>query len=46
MASELAGGPPLRGTDFILLALLPVAAVVLATLVARFAVLSALHKVV
>ena len=46
MASELAGGPPLRGMDFILLALLPVAAVVLATLVARFAVLSALHKVV
>jgi cell division transport system permease protein len=46
MASELAGGPPLRGSDFILLALLPVAAVVLATLVARFAVLGALHKIV
>ena len=46
MASELAGGPPLRGSDFLLLALLPVAAVVLATLVARFAVLSALHKIV
>ena len=46
MASDLAGGPPLRGGDFVLLALLPVAAVVLATLVARFAVLSALHKVI
>ena len=46
MASDLAGGPPLRGGDFLLLALLPVAAVVLATLVARFAVLSALHKVI
>ena len=46
MASDLAGGPPLRGSDFILLALLPVAAVVLATLVARFAVLGALHKVI
>ena len=46
MASDLAGGPPLRGGDFILLALLPVAAVVLATLVARFAVLGALHKIV
>jgi len=46
MANELAGGPPLRGSDFLLLALLPVAAVALATLVARFAVLGALHKVV
>ena len=46
MANELAGGPPLGGSDFLLLALLPVAAVVLATLVARFAVLGALHKVV
>jgi cell division transport system permease protein len=46
MASELAGEPPLRSGDFLLLALLPVAAVVLATLVARFAVLSALHKIV
>jgi cell division transport system permease protein len=46
MARELAGGPPLGGSDFVVLALLPVAAVVLATLVARFAVLSALHKVV
>ncbi len=46
MASDLAGGPPLGGGDFLLLALLPVAAVVLATLVARFAVLSALHKVI
>jgi cell division transport system permease protein len=46
MVSDLSGGPPLRGADLLLLALLPVAAVVLATLVARFAVLSALHKVV
>jgi len=46
MARELAGGPPLGGSDVVVLALLPVAAVVLATLVARFAVLSALHKVV
>ena len=46
MASELAGGPPLRAGDFLVLALLPLAAVVLATLVARFAVLSALHKVI
>jgi cell division transport system permease protein len=46
MASDLAGGPPLGGSDLVLLALLPVAAVVLATLVARFAVLGALHKIV
>ena len=46
MASDLAGGPPLGGGDFVILALLPVAAVLLATLVARFAVLSALHKVI
>lgn len=46
MASDLAGGPPLRVSDFVVLALMPVAAVLLATLVARFAVLSALHKVI
>jgi cell division transport system permease protein len=46
LASDLAGGPPLRGSDFLVLALMPVAAVLLATLVARFAVLSALHKVI
>jgi len=46
MASDLTGGPPLGVGDFVILALLPVAAVVLATLVARFAVLSALHKVI
>ena len=46
MVSDLAGGPPLGRSDFLTLALLPVAAVVLATLVARFAVLSALHKIV
>lgn len=46
IARELAGGPPLTGGDFLMLALLPLAAVLLATLVARFAVLSALHKVI
>ena len=46
MASELAGSAPLHASDFIALALLPFAAVILATLVARFAVLSALHKVI
>jgi len=46
LASDLTGGPPLGGSDFLLLSLLPIAAVVLATLVARFAVLSALHKVI
>ena len=46
LASDLTGGPPLGVVDLVLLALLPVAAVVLATLVARFAVLSALHKVI
>ena len=46
MASDLAGGPPLLAGDFVILALMPVAAVFLATLVARFAVLSALHKVI
>lgn len=46
MAHELAGGPPLDVTDLVVLAMLPIAAVVLATLVARFAVLSALHKVI
>jgi cell division transport system permease protein len=46
MATEIAGGPPLGAGDVLILGLLPVAAVVLATLVARFAVLSALHKVV
>ena len=46
MASDLAGGAPLSGGDFVILALLPVAAVLLATLVARFAVLGALHKAI
>ena len=46
LASDLTGGPPLHIADFVALALLPVAAVLLATLVARFAVLSALHKVI
>lgn len=46
LASDLTGGPPLGASDYVILALLPVAAVVLATLVARFAVLSALHKVI
>ena len=46
LARDLTGGPPLHIADFVALALLPVAAVLLATLVARFAVLSALHKVI
>lgn len=46
LASDLTGRPPLGAGDFILLAMLPIAAVILATLVARFAVLSALHKVI
>jgi cell division transport system permease protein len=44
MASELAGGPPLGTFDLIVLALLPIAAVTLATAVARVAVLGALRK--
>ena len=46
LASDLTGGPPLHLADLVALTLLPVAAVLLATLVARFAVLSALHKVI
>ncbi|NUT01450.1 MAG: cell division protein [Sphingomonas sp.] len=46
LGQELAGAPPLKPFDLVLLGLLPVAAVLLATLVARFAVLRALHKVV
>ena len=44
MASELAGGPPLAAGDFVILAILPFAAVALATAVARVAVLGALRK--
>lgn len=44
MARDLAGSAPLGSSDLILLALLPLAAVMLATLVARAAVLSALRK--
>ena len=44
LASDLAGGPPLRPGDLLLLALLPFTAVALATLVARLAVLGALRK--
>jgi cell division transport system permease protein len=43
MASDLAGTSPLRTGDLIILALMPLAAVFLATLVARAAVLSALR---
>jgi cell division transport system permease protein len=43
MASDLAGSSPLRTSDLIILALMPLAAVFLATLVARAAVLSALR---
>lgn len=44
MARDVAGTTPLRTGDLILLALMPLAAAVLATLVARAAVLSALRK--
>lgn len=44
LANDIAGTAVLRQADFILLALLPLAAALLATLVARAAVLSALRK--
>jgi cell division transport system permease protein len=44
MARDLAGRAPLDTTDVVLLFMMPVAAVALATLVARFAVLGALRK--
>jgi cell division transport system permease protein len=44
MASDLAGGPPLTPLDLVILTLLPFAAVLLATVVARAAVLGALRK--
>ena len=44
LAREVAGTTPLRTGDLIILALMPLAAAVLATLVARGAVLSALRK--
>lgn len=43
-AGDLMGSTPLRGTDLILLALLPLALVVLATWVARTAVLGTLRR--
>ena len=44
LAGELAGRSPLGSRDLIVLALMPLAAVALATLVARFAVLRALRQ--
>ena len=44
MAADLAGQAPLGSVDLLLLALLPLAAVALATLVARLAVLGALRQ--
>jgi cell division transport system permease protein len=44
LAGDLAGGPPLSATDFLILALLPVGAVVLAAVVARSAVMAALRQ--
>lgn len=44
LAGELTASAPLHVGDFVILALLPVAAVLLATLVARAAVLGALRK--
>ena len=43
LATDLTGKPPLGVADFVILALLPLAAVLLATLVARLAVLGALR---
>ena len=45
-AGDLMGSTPLRGTDLILLALLPLALVVLATWVARTAVLGTLRRAI
>ena len=44
LARDLAGTAPLRTSDVVVLALMPLAAAILATLVARTAVLSALRK--
>ena len=44
LATDLTGRAPLSAGDFVILALLPFAAVLLATLVARLAVLGALRK--
>ena len=44
LAGELTGAPPLSALDLLILALMPVAAVVLATWVARTAVLAALRR--
>ena len=44
LAGDLAGGPPLTATDFLVLALLPVGAVILAAFVARSAVMTALRQ--
>jgi len=44
LAGDLAGGPPLTLADLVILALLPVGAVILAALVARAAVLVALRQ--
>ena len=44
LAGDLAGGPPLLGSDFLILTLLPVGAVVLAAVVARSAVMAALRQ--
>ena len=44
LARDMAGTAPLRTSDVVVLALMPLAAAILATLVARAAVLSALRK--
>lgn len=44
LAGDLAGGPPLAGRDFLILALLPVGAVILAAFVGRAAVMTALRE--
>jgi cell division transport system permease protein len=46
LGGELGGRAPLGWADLVILALMPVAAVVLATLVARLAVLGALRRAI
>jgi cell division transport system permease protein len=44
LAGDIAGGPPLTASDLILLTMLPIAAVLVAAVVGRMAVLAALRK--
>jgi cell division transport system permease protein len=44
LAGDIAGGPPLTASDLIMLAMLPIAAVLVAAVVGRLAVLAALRQ--